>query len=174
GPQQADSPVFSFFTLPLTAAMPVLRLLRLALQQVTVTTQAETVRLRLPLRVLFAAFSSPLALISLLPIVPMLLAAASRTAKPVVAGVVETLRDGGCSAVRQAVNTACQGYLMDRGASVPVDACPDMLELLAAGCIRADQTCPQGGTFSIRRQHETFVVSCSVHAPERKSDDGAA
>ena len=93
GPQNAASPVFAFFTMPLSSAMPVLRIFRHVLQQVNIASTSRLVRLSIPLRVAFAALSSPIALISLIPVVPALIAAASTAAKPAMSGIFEAFRE---------------------------------------------------------------------------------
>ncbi len=165
GPQNAASPVFAFFTMPLSAAMPVLRLLRHVLQQITVSCSYRVVRLCIPLRVAFAALSSPIALISLLPVVPALIAAASAAAKPAVAGVYDALMDGGCAAARQSVANACRLYCMDHVSAGDPEFCPDLVQLLAEGYLQPQHACSHGGIYQIRREGDTFIVTCSVHRP---------
>ncbi len=163
GPQNAASPVFQFFTMPLTAAMPLLQILRHVIQQIQISTELSAVRLRLPLRIAFAGLSSPIALFGLLPAIPLLIATVTAAAKPAMARVSEAFRDRGCAAARKAVDNACRMYCLEHVSAADPTFCPDLTILRASGYLTDETACPQGGSFSLVRRGNEFEVTCSVH-----------
>jgi hypothetical protein len=163
GPQQTSSPVFRFFTMPLAAAMPLLQTLRRIIQQIKITREFKTVRVRLPLRIICASLSSPIALLGLLPAIPMLLASAASVARPAMNRLYSAFADQGCADVRHAVGKACQAYCRNHPPAADPAWCPDMQTLILAGHLDTRATCPHGGHFHIRREEQEFRVTCSVH-----------